>query len=183
MLLKIVQVGTPVLRGATRPLTRDEIKGAEVQQLIEWMRETMHEAPGVGLAAPQVGLSLRLAVIEDMADVPEKERTPVPFHVIINPQLTLGEGLIEHYEGCLSLDGFQALVPRAQAVTVDALDQHGDPVNIEASGWYARILQHEIDHLDGTLYIDRMHTRTFSSTRNLTQLLAASEQVPDSEGA
>ena len=173
MLLKIVQVGVPVLRSGTRPLTRDEIKGAEIQQIIEWMRETMREAPGVGLAAPQVGLPLRLAVIEDIADVPEKERKPVPFHVLINPQLTLGAGVIEHYEGCLSLDGFQALVPRAQTVTVEALDHHGDPVKIEASGWYARILQHEIDHLDGTLYIDRMHTRTFTTTRNLTQLLTS----------
>ena len=173
MLLKIVQVGVPVLRSGTRPLTRDEIKGAEIQQIIEWMRETMREAPGVGLAAPQVGLPLRLAVIEDIADVPEKERKPVPFHVLINPQLTLGAGVIEHYEGCLSLDGFQALVPRAQAVTVDALDHKGDPVKIEATGWYARILQHEIDHLDGTLYLDRMHPRTFTTTRNFTQLLAA----------
>ena len=173
MLLKIVQVGVPVLRSGTRPLTRDEVTSAEVQQLIEWMRETMREAPGVGLAAPQVGLPLRLAVIEDIADVPERERKPVPFHVLINPQLTLGAGVVEHYERCLSLDGFQAPVPRAQAVTVDALDHHGDRVKIEAGGWYARILQHEIDHLDGTLYIDRMHTRTFTTTRNLTQLLTS----------
>lgn len=181
MLLKIVQVGDPVLRSGTRLLSRDEVKRAEIQQLIAWMRETMREAPGVGLAAPQVGLALRLAVIEDVADAPEKERTPVPFHVIINPQLTLGAQIIEHYEGCLSIDGFQALVPRAQTVTVEALDHHGDPVKIEASGWYARILQHEIDHLDGMLYIDRMHTRTFTTTRNLSQQLAATEQIPDSE--
>jgi peptide deformylase len=182
MLLKIVQVGVPVLRNGTRTLSRDEVKSAEIQQLIEWMRETMREAPGVGLAAPQIGLPLRLAVIEDIADVPEKARKPVPFHVIINPQLTLGPGLVEHYEGCLSVDGFQALVPRAQAVTVDALDHNGDPVKIEATGWYARILQHEIDHLDGTLYIDRMHTRTFTTTRNLTQMFTASEQIPDGAG-
>jgi peptide deformylase len=174
MLLKIVQVGVSVLRDGTRPLSRDEVKSAEIQQLIEWMRETMREAPGVGLAAPQVGLPLRLAVIEDVLDMPEKERRPVPFHVLINPQLALGAGVVEHYEGCLSLDGFQALVPRAHVVTVDALDHHGDPVKIEASGWYARILQHEIDHLDGTLYIDRMHTRTFTTTRNLTQVLTSS---------
>lgn len=182
MLLKIVQIGVPVLRNGTRLLTRDEVKSAEIQQLIEWMRETMREAPGVGLAAPQIGLPLRLAVIEDVADMTEKERKPVPFHVIINPQLTLGAGVVEHYEGCLSVDGFQALVPRAQAVTVEALDHNGDPVKIEASGWYARILQHEIDHLDGTLYIDRMHTRTFTTTRSLTQIFTASEQIPDSTG-
>jgi peptide deformylase len=177
MLLKIVQVGAPALRSGTRPITRDEVKSAEIQQLIEWMRETMGEAPGVGLAAPQVGLQLQLAVIEDVSDVPDKERKPVPFHVIINPQLTLGAAVVEHYEGCLSVDGFQALVPRAQTVTVDALDHRGDSVKIEATGWYARILQHEIDHLDGTLYIDRMRTRSFTTTRNLTQLVAAAEQV------
>ncbi len=167
MVLKIVQTGAPVLRNGTRPLSRDEVRSAEIQQLIELMRETMREAPGVGLAAPQVGVPLRLAVIEDVADVPEKERTPVPFHVLINPQLTLGSGVLEHYEGCLSVEGFQAVVPRAQAVNVDALDHRGEPVRIEARGWYARILQHEIDHLDGMLYIDRMQSRTFTTTRNL----------------
>ena len=172
MLLKIVQVGTPVLRGGTRLLSPAEIKSAEIQQLIEHMRETMREAPGVGLAAPQIGLPLRLAVIEDVVQSPEKERTPVPFHVIINPHISLGAGLVEHFEGCLSLDGFQAVVPRAQTVTVDALDHNGAPVKIETGGWYARILQHEIDHLDGALYIDRMHTRTFTTNRNLAQLLA-----------
>jgi peptide deformylase len=181
VLLKIVQVGDPVLRNGTRILTRDEVKSAEIKQLIEWMRETMREAPGVGLAAPQIGLPLRLAVIEDLADVPDKERKPFPFHVLINPQLTLGAGVVEHYEGCLSVDGFQALVPRAHAVSVEAVDHNGDPVKIEASGWYARILQHEIDHLDGTLYIDRMHTRTFTTTKNLTQLAAAEKPVPGSE--
>jgi peptide deformylase len=167
MQLKIVQVGHPVLREKAQELTRDDIRSAEIQQLIELMRETMREAPGVGLAAPQVGLPLRLAVIEDTADVPEMDRKPVPFHVIVNPRLTLGPERIDHYEGCLSVEGFQARVPRALTVDVEALDHRGEPVQIAASGWYARILQHEIDHLDGTLYIDRMKTRTFTTARNL----------------
>ncbi|MGD0837978.1 MAG: peptide deformylase [Polyangia bacterium] len=166
MLLKIVQVGDPVLRAGTRELTRDEIVGAKVQQLIEWMRETMRDAPGVGLAAPQIGLPLRLAVIEDGALVPELERRPIPFHVVINPTLTVGGEMVEHGEGCLSLEGFQAEVPRAQTVRVQALDHLARPVTIDASGWYARILQHEIDHLDGKLYIDRMDARTFTTARN-----------------
>jgi peptide deformylase len=166
MLLKIVQVGDPVLRDGTRNLTPDEIAGAEVQQLIEWMRETMRDAPGVGLAAPQVGLPLRLAVIEDVATLPDMDRTPVPFHVIVNPTITLGPETIAHYEGCLSVDGFQGVVARASSVKVEALDHRGQPVTIAAGGWYARILQHEIDHLDGTLYIDRMDTRTFCNVRN-----------------
>lgn len=163
VLLEIVQVGDPVLRNGTRILSPEVVRSGEIQQLIESMRETMRHAPGVGLAAPQVGLPLRLAVIEDDQEAPEKNRKPVPFHVIVNPTLTLGPESIDHYEGCLSIRGFQASVPRARSVFVQALDHRGEPIRIEATGWYARILQHEIDHLDGTLYIDRMDTRTFAT--------------------
>jgi peptide deformylase len=167
VLLKIVQTGDPVLREPARPLTPTDLATAEIQQLIELMRETMRDAPGVGLAAPQVGVALQLAVIEDVGENEAQERKPVPFHVIASPRLTLGDEIVEHYEGCLSVEGFQAAVPRARAVTVEALDHRGQPITIRATGWYARILQHEIDHLNGTLYIDRMKTRTFASTRNL----------------
>ncbi len=92
MHLKIVQAGDPVLREPARPLTAAEIASAEMQQLIELMRETMRDAPGVGLAAPQIGLPLQLAVIEDVAEIDATERAPVPFHVIANPRLTLGDG-------------------------------------------------------------------------------------------
>jgi len=179
MRLKIVQVGEAVLREQARPLTADEIAGREIQELIEWMRETMHDAPGVGLAAPQVGLGLQLAVLEDKPeytrDAPaeflkERERKPVPFHVIINPKITLIKGAQpEFFEGCLSLAGFTAVVPRAGRVKVECLDHHGEPKTIEASGWYARILQHEIDHLGGTLYIDRMYPRSFMSVENFNR--------------
>ncbi|MGA8271654.1 MAG: peptide deformylase, partial [Candidatus Sulfotelmatobacter sp.] len=168
MRLKIVQAGEPVLRQSARPLTRDEILGDEVQRLIRDMKETMYDAPGVGLAAPQIGLSLQLAVIEDredlLQDLPprelaEKDRRPVPFHTIINPQITFVEdNNVAFYEGCLSVTGFSAIVPRARVIRVDYLDEQGEQRSVEASGWYARILQHEIDHLRGTLYIDRMHT-------------------------
>src|ERR1700691_4818415 len=174
--LKIVQAGEPVLRQAARPLTRQEILGDEIQRLIHDMRETMRDAPGVGLAAPQIGLSLQLAVIEDreelLKDLPpqelaDKDRKPVPFHVIINPRITMtGDDEAFFYEGCLSLAGFSAVVPRARAVRVEYLDEKGEHRSVEASGWYARILQHEIDHLHGALYIDRMPTRTFSSVEN-----------------
>jgi len=121
MQLKIVQAGDPVLREPGRPLTPAEIAGGEIQQLIELMRETMREAPGVGLAAPQIGLPLQLAVIEDAAENDAAERAPVPFHVIANPRLTLGVETIEFFEGCLSVDGFQAVVPRARTARVEAL--------------------------------------------------------------
>jgi peptide deformylase len=174
--LEIVQTGHPVLRQQARPLTPVEIAGKEIQKLIESMRKTMYEAPGVGLAAPQIGLSLQLAVIEDREEyhkevaaeqLRERERRPVPFHAIINPRITeMSDESAEFFEGCLSLPGFSALVPRARAVRVDFLNERGLKETLEASGWYARILQHEIDHLRGTLYIDRMKTRTFASLDN-----------------
>jgi peptide deformylase len=172
MNLKIVQAGDPVLREAARPLTAAEITSGEIQQLIEMMRETMRDAPGVGLAAPQIGLPLQLAVIEDVAEVEATERAPVPFHVIASPRLTLGTETVDFFEGCLSVEGFQAVVSRARTVQVEALDHRGEPVTIDARGWYARILQHENDHLGGTLYIDRMRSRTFSTVRNAARYTA-----------
>jgi peptide deformylase len=177
--LEIVQAGNPVLRQRARPLSVEEIRSRAIRKLIETMRKCMREAPGVGLAAPQLGLPLQLAVIEDREeyhkDVPEsllqeRERGPVPFHVIVNPALEIiGDDRAEFFEGCLSLAGFTALVSRARAVRVTCLDEHGKHKVIEATGWYARILQHEIDHLAGTLYIDRMRTRSFTSMENLAE--------------
>jgi peptide deformylase len=178
MELKILQVGWPVLRQQARPLTVEEIHSADVKRLIEQMRDTMRQAPGVGLAAPQIGQGLQLAVIEDREEylrgsdpaiLQERERVHVPFHVIINPRLAITqEAPALFFEGCLSLDGFAALVPRAIAVRVDCLNECGEPMVIQARGWYARILQHEIDHLNGGLYIDRMLSRSFMSIENLT---------------
>lgn len=179
MLLKIVQAGDPVLRQVARPLSTKEIGSREIRELVEALKETMRDAPGVGLAAPQVGHSLQLAVIEDRPEytkdasaevLAERERQPVPFHVIVNPKLTLlDEPSIEFFEGCLSVSGYIAMVPRAKRVRVECLDEHGKKKVIEASGWYARILQHEIDHLNGTLYLDRMHTRTLSTLENFNR--------------
>jgi peptide deformylase len=177
--LKIIQTGEPVLREPARPLTAAEIRSAEIQRLIADMRETMRDAPGVGLAAPQVGLGFQLAVIEDRDDLlksvspdelADKERAGVAFHVIINPRLTpVGDEKIEFFEGCLSVSGFMAAVARSRRVRVECLDENAKPRVIEASGWYARILQHEIDHLAGTLYLDRMHPRSFTTLDNYSR--------------
>jgi peptide deformylase len=181
MLLKIVQTGDPVLRQVGRELTKKEILSPGVQQLIELMRETMRDAPGVGLAAPQVGLSIKLAVIEDdssylehvsKARLEAQERQGVPFHVLVNPKIEVTDtSAATHFEGCLSVSGFSALVPRARGVQVEALDHRGRPVKIAARGWYARILQHEIDHLYGRLYLDHMHTRSFTNGENQGRFL------------
>ncbi len=169
--LKIVTVGEPGLRAVSQELSAEQIRSSSIQNLIGYMRETLRDAPGVGLAAPQVGESLQFAVIEDKAeyqktlseaDLMERGRTEVPFHVIVNPTIVwLGKPAATYFEGCLSLPGFTALVPRAREVRVACLDHQGTSRIIEASGWYARILQHEIDHLHGRLYIDRMHARRF----------------------
>jgi peptide deformylase len=176
MILKIRQAGEQVLRQRARPLSVDEILDRSTQELIESMRETMHDAPGVGLAAPQVGFPLQIVVIEDQVEfvqklppeqVAERQRRPVPFHVLINPKLTLlGGEPAEFFEGCLSLAGFTAVVPRSRQVRVECLNERAEPVVIQADGWYARILQHEIDHLGGVLYIDRMKSRSFCTQEN-----------------
>jgi peptide deformylase len=173
--LKIVQVGDPVLRRPALPVTLEELRSNEIQRLIELMRETMRDAPGVGLAAPQIGVPLQIAVIEDRAELmasiaterlAERGRRPVPFHVIVNPSISLDGDPVEFFEGCLSLAGFAALVPRSPRVRVDCWNESGEPVKIAADGWYARILQHEIDHLAGTLYIDRMVSRSLTTLEN-----------------
>jgi len=177
LILEIVQTGNPVLRRVGRELTSEEIKSPAIQKLIESMRDTMRAAPGVGLAAPQIGESIQLAVIEDRAEylenaleeqLEERNRSVIEFHVIVNPKLTLlDDASAEFFEGCLSVDGYQAVVRRAYRVRVECLNERAEPITIEAEGWYARILQHEIDHLNGSLYIDRMESRTFTTTENL----------------
>ena len=177
MKIAIVQAGDPVLRKVARKMSVDEIKSRATQDLIELMCETMRAAPGVGLAAPQIGESLQLAVIEDRVDYikdipPEKlaefRRRAVDFHVIINPKLTIvGDTRVDFFEGCLSVAGFAAVVSRGESVRVECLNERAEPVTITAHGWHARILQHEIDHLNGTLYIDRMHSRSFTSVENV----------------
>ena len=176
MLLKLLQVGEPVLRNRARPLTHEEIASDSIRELIASMHESLRDAPGVGLAAPQVNAPIQLAIIEDLpeysADLHEeelatRERQPLPFQVIINPRIVrTSETAIDFFEGCLSLAGFTALVPRFREVVVECLDPNFELQTIRASGWYARILQHEIDHLNGTLYIDRMHSRSFMSLEN-----------------
>jgi len=179
MLLKLVQVGEGILRQKARELTPAEITSEPIRELIQLMHQTLRDAPGVGLAAPQIGESVQLAIIEDLPEysrnltaqqVADRERQPAPFHVIINPVLTpLGEQTVEFFEGCLSVVGFTALVPRYRTVRVECLDENARPRTIEASGWYARILQHEIDHLNGALYVDRMYPRTFMSLESYSR--------------
>jgi peptide deformylase len=178
--LQIVEAGEEVLRTSARELSREEILQARTRDLIEHMRDTMRYAPGVGLAAPQVGEGLQLAVIEDRPEyqkklsasqLAERLREPVPFHVIINPRIvSSARTSLAFFEGCLSIPGYSAVVPRSRSVTVEYLDEHAQKQRVDAVGWYARILQHEIDHLGGILYVDRMQARTWTSLNNLDRV-------------
>jgi peptide deformylase len=176
--LRIEQAGSEVLHRPARAVTSEELRSADVQRLIDAMFGTL-AGVGVGLAAPQVGVGLQVVVIEDPAElqatVPaellrEQERVPIEAHALINPTLTMDEGdLAEYFEGCLSVDGYRAIVPRARRVRVRALDRFGEPFDRDASGWYARILQHEVDHLAGRLYLERMLPRTFLTATSYAQ--------------
>lgn len=148
---QIVYVPDPVLRKKAQPVTKFD---NELQQLIEDMVETMREAPGVGLAAPQVGLPLRVVVIEYPENDEEEEAEPRLF-ALINPEITRKSAeMVSGPEGCLSIPGYNGEVERHESVTVKALNRRGQPVTHKAKGWLARIFQHEIDHLNGVLYTD-----------------------------
>ncbi|MBP2414651.1 peptide deformylase [Arthrobacter stackebrandtii] len=161
----IVQAGHPVLRARALPFT-GQLTPDELARLIEIMTDTMRAAPGVGLAAPQIGIPLQLAVLEDTFEVSAENaaaraREPLELFTIINPSYTpLGTEPASHYEGCLSMSGWQAVVDRASSVELKYDDEHGTAQTATFSGWQARIVQHETDHLFGTLYIDKAHTRS-----------------------
>jgi peptide deformylase len=164
----IVQAGHPALRQRAAEFD-GQLSADQLDRLIGIMRQVMHEAPGVGLAAPQLGIPLQLAVLEDQFDVtPDaaalRNRSPLEFLAILNPRYTpLGTGLASFYEGCLSLNGLQAVVARPDAVVLGYLAPDGAAQRREFSGWQARIVQHETDHLNGILYLDRAQLRSLSS--------------------
>jgi peptide deformylase len=171
--LPIIEAGDPVLRRKAEPYDFSlpaELFGA----LITAMRETMLAAPGVGLAAPQIGLGIQLAVIEDVAGVSAevakvRNRVPLPFRVLVNPsyQATPAEhgedGVAAFYEGCLSVPGYQAVVERASSVRLRAWDENRKRIDETVTGWAARIVAHETDHLAGILYLDKALTRSLAS--------------------
>jgi peptide deformylase len=182
-ILPIVECGDPVLRRPAEPVAPSDLRTSELELLIAQMRATMEAAPGVGLAAPQVGVPVQLAVLYDgperWGQLTEderaaRERNGLPFTVLINPTVRpVDDGdQVSFYEGCLSVPGLTGVVARHRAVRVEALDEHGQPVDRVFSGWAARIVQHEVDHLGGRLYLDRVETRSLSTTGNYAQMWA-----------
>jgi peptide deformylase len=155
-ILKVARLGHPAVRTAARPVPRESLGTAEMAKLIEDMRETLHEYDGVGLAAPQVHLGLRLAVIEVGAS-DRRSKDGVPFMVLVNPRIEpLSPAKVSDWEGCLSVPGLRGTVPRYSALRLEAWDERGHPYTLEARDFFARVIQHECDHLDGKVYLDRM---------------------------
>ena len=151
----IARMGQPVLRRTAQPVS--DLQDRELASLIADMSETMHDAPGVGLAAPQLYEGRRVIVFRVPAERDDDD-TAFPETVLINPEIEpIGDRLSLGWEGCLSLPGLRGLVPRHKRILYRGLLLDGTPVEAEATGFLARVIQHEVDHLDGILYIDRMH--------------------------
>jgi peptide deformylase len=170
-ILKVSRLGHPVLREKSRPLTAEFLARPSTQLLIDNMIETMIEYHGVGLAAPQVHESLLLAVIESQGP-----RGDVPLTILVNPSVTVldgnseaaAAGMEDDWEGCLSIPELRGRVPRHRKLQVDALDRHGRALQFVAEGFFARIVQHEYDHLMGHVYLDRM--RDFATLTHLDEM-------------
>jgi peptide deformylase len=161
-ILKVARLGHPVLRKVTQNVSQPELQSPALQQFIDDMIETMKEYDGVGLAADQVHESKQIAVLEvaDNPRYPEKPR--VPLTVLVNPTITpLSEDMEEDWEGCLSIPDLRGMVPRYKNIRVQALDRQGKETDFVANEIHARVIQHEFDHLNGKVYLDRM--RDFST--------------------
>lgn len=172
--IPIVTAGDPVLRTPTVPFD-GQIDDTTLLELFTAMRTTMQAAPGVGLAAPQVGISVRLAVCEDPGTTSAehakaRERAPMPFTALINPTYQPAtDQLVAFYEGCLSVPGYQAVVARPRTVTLTAQDNEGSTITKDVTGWAARIIAHETDHLDGVLYLDKAEMRSLATNEQVAR--------------
>jgi peptide deformylase len=158
--LDIAKLGNPVLRKKAEPVAHDEIRTQSFQQFIDDMLETMVEAEGIGLAAPQVSRSQQVVVMECPGE------GGFPKTILVNPKIVFyGPQQVENWEGCLSVDGLRGKVTRPSMIRVQALDRQGMPVDFEATGLFGVCIQHELDHLIGKVFLDRM-----TELSSLTQL-------------
>src|SRR5262245_17847330 len=155
--LKVARLGHPVLRRIAEPVSPEAIRSPDLQRLIEDMLETMDDHDGAGLAAPQVHVSRRVVVYGVDANPRYPDAEPVPRTVLVNPRLTpAGDHQDGGWEGCLSVPDLRGMVPRHTTIRVEADGRDGRPVRFTATGFHARVVQHECDHLDGRVYLDRM---------------------------
>jgi len=158
-LLKVAKLGNPILRRIAKPIDLKLLNtsNGELQLLIDNMIDTMREEDGVGLAAPQVYHSLQLVVMECSTNARYSEAPEIPLTVMVNPVIKHHGGeKVLGWEGCLSLKDLRGLVPRSEKITVEYFDREGNPISVDAEGFPAVVLQHEIDHLHGKVFLDRM---------------------------
>jgi peptide deformylase len=166
--LKVARLGHPVLREQAVPVPPAAVRSPEIQRLIDDMIETMREYDGAGLAANQVHTPKRVAVIEVQANPRYPDVPPIPLMVLINPVVTpLTDEMEDGWEGCLSVPDMRGMVPRYTAVRLECLDREGQRVDLVAKDFFARVIQHETDHLDGRVYLDRM--RDLSTLSHLAE--------------
>jgi len=158
-ILKVARLGHPVIRAQAEPVPKERIATPEFQRFLDDMVETMREYDGVGLAAPQVHVSVQVAVIEVADNRRYPGEGPIPLTILINPKiLTAAKKQRVDWEGCLSVDELRGQVPRAESLEVEAYTRQGEKVRFRAQGFFARIIQHECDHLVGKVFLDRMVT-------------------------
>ena len=156
-ILKVARLGHPVLRQPAEPVPVDQIRSPEIQRLIDDMLETMREYDGAGLAATQVHTLKRIAVIEVLGNSRYPDAPHIPLMVLVNPVITpLTDEMEDGWEGCLSVPDMRGQVPRYREVRLSCYDREGQPVDLIAKDFFARVIQHETDHLDGIVYVDRM---------------------------
>jgi len=159
MILKVARLGHPVLRQVAEPVPPDQILTPAIQQFIDDMIETMHEYDGAGLAAPQVHVSKQLVIMEVGPNTPRPNAPSIPLTVYINPEITpLTDEMEEDWEGCLSVPGLRGRVPRYTKIRLRAYDRQANRIDIAVQGFHARVIQHECDHVQGKVYLDRMRS-------------------------
>jgi peptide deformylase len=161
---KIAQIGHPVLRQVAREVTRDELESAGMQQFIDDLVETMRDADGAGLAAIQVYEPIRICAIEVRNNTRYPYKPQIPLTILVNPTLTAADDeLFDNYEGCLSVPNLRGVVKRSVHVRVQAWDRHGRPIDELVHGLKAGTYQHEVDHLNGKIFVDRADPSTFTT--------------------
>ena len=168
MILKVARLGNPVLRLKSRAVLVDQIRSPGIQAFIEYLVETMQEYDGVGIAAPQVHVSSQITVMKVNRNPRYPKAPKIPLTVLVNPRIKpISRAVEEDWEGCLSVEGLRGLVQRWREVEVWAYNGQGVPVHFRAKGFFARVIQHEWDHLQGKVFLDRM--KKLSTLTHLTE--------------
>jgi peptide deformylase len=178
--LNVLRLGNPILRQKAEPVSLEELAQGAFQRFIRDLVDTMREYDGVGLAAPQVGESIRVAVVESEDNLRYPGSPDIPLLILINPVVRpLSQKKVSGWEGCLSVPGLRGMVPRYQEIAVDAYNANGRPLEFEARDFFAVVIQHEVDHLDGIVYVDRIEDmKTLSYLEEFQKYRQEKQEAP-----